>query len=264
VRASLGGEGGGKTLAPMAKQIDLTVARRPLDRRAADMLREQILGGGFPPGHRLVEAGLAEQLGVSRGTVRAALSELAHEGLVQQIAYTKWLVPELSAHDVWELYTLRSSLEGLAAGLAAAAARRQKMTALEEAFARLEAAVAGQRRGAAAAADSALHKTIVALSGHRRLVEHYRIIEQQVQRYIASSNALLADPGDLVTQHAPLVGAVLAGKAVQAERLARAHNVSEGRIFAAHLERLAGDKVATLPAPRPGRRTARAAPPAKH
>src|SRR5207248_1970559 len=122
----------------MARQIDLTVARRPLDRRAADMLREQILGGGFPPGHRLVEA-------------------------------------------------------------------------------RLEAAVAGQRRGAAAAADSALHKTIVALSGHRRLVEHYRIIEQQVQRYIASSNALLADPGDLVTQHAPLVGAVLAGKAVQAE-----------------------------------------------
>ena len=85
-----------------------------------------------------------------------------------------------------------------------------------------------------------------------------------MQRYIASSNALLADPGDLVTQHAPLVGAVLAGKAVQAERLARAHNVSEGRIFAAHLERLAGDKVATLPAPRPGRRTARAAPPAKH
>ncbi len=186
----------------MAKQIDLTVARRPLDRRAADMLREQILGGAFPPGHRLVEAGLAEQLSVSRGTVRAALSELAHEGLVQQVAYTKWLVPELSAHDVWELYTLRSSLEGLAAGLAAAQAKHQKTTALEEAFARLETAVAGQRRGAAAAADSALHKTIVALSGHRRLVEHYRIIEQQVQRYIASSNALLADPGDLVTQHA--------------------------------------------------------------
>lgn len=244
----------------MARQVDLTVARRPLDRRAADMLREQILGGAFPPGHRLVEAFLAEQLSVSRGTVRAALSELAHEGLVQQVAYTKWLVPELSAHDVWELYTLRSSLEGLAAGLAAAAARRQRMTALEEAFARLEAAVAGQRRGAAAAADSALHKTIVALSGHRRLVEHYRIIEQQVQRYIASSNALLADPGDLVTQHAPLVRAVLAGKAVQAERLARAHNVSEGRIFAAHLDRLAGDRIAVLPAPRPRRR----ATPAKH
>jgi len=247
----------------MARQIDLTVARRPLDRRAADMLREQILGGGFAPGHRLVEAFLAEQLSVSRGTVRAALSELAHEGLVQQVAYTKWLVPELSAHDVWELYTLRSSLEGLAAGLAAA--KRQKTTVLEEAFARLEAAVAGQRRGAAAAADSALHKTIVALSGHRRLVEHYRIIEQQVQRYIASSNALLSDAGDLVTQHAPLVRAVLAGKVLLAERLARAHNVSEGRIFAAHLERLAGDKVAAPPAPRPGRRTARTVPPsARH
>ena len=149
--------------------------------------------------------------------------------------------------------------------LAASKAASQSMAALDEALARLESAVAGGRRGAAAAADSALHKTIVALSGHRRLIEHYRIIEQQVQRYIASSNALLSDAGELVTQHAPLVRAVLAGKVMLAERLARAHNVSEGRIFAAHLERRVGNALAAPPAPRPGRRAARVpSPPAKH
>ncbi len=82
-----------------------TVERRSLDRRAADVLREEILSGRFPPGYRLVETWLAQQLQVSRGTVRAALSELAHQGLVDQVAYTKWSVPDLKAQDAWELYS---------------------------------------------------------------------------------------------------------------------------------------------------------------
>ena len=51
----------------------LKVHRRSLDRRAADVLREEILSRRFPPGFRLVETWLAQQLHVSRGTVRAAL-----------------------------------------------------------------------------------------------------------------------------------------------------------------------------------------------
>src|SRR5262249_1893339 len=56
--------------------IDLKLPKDRLDNRAADLLREQILSGRFAPGLRLVEATLAEKLGVSRGTIRAALSQL--------------------------------------------------------------------------------------------------------------------------------------------------------------------------------------------
>ncbi len=52
---------------------NLRLPKRRLDGQAADVLREQILSGRFAPGLRLVEAALADQLGVSRGTVRAAL-----------------------------------------------------------------------------------------------------------------------------------------------------------------------------------------------
>src|SRR5579871_2342094 len=113
------------------------VDRRSLDRRAADVLREEILSGRFPPGYRLVETWLAQQLQVSRGTVRAALSELAHQGLVDQVAYTSWSVPDIRAQDAWELYTLRASLEGLGSYLAAEAMTPAKSGELTAAFERL-------------------------------------------------------------------------------------------------------------------------------
>jgi DNA-binding GntR family transcriptional regulator len=218
--------------------VDLKLSKRRLDRQAADVLREQILSGRFAPGLRLVEAALAEQLGVSRGTVRAALSELVHEGLVLQVAYTKWMVPELSAEDAWELYTLRGSLEGLAARLAAERRTPVTMAALSDAYERLAGAVAGERRSAVATADLALHKTIVGITGHRRLIAQYKLIEQQVRHYIATSNAQIYDLHQIIDEHEPIVKAIMAGDAARAERLAHDHNAPEVARFAAELARL--------------------------
>ena len=205
------------------------VDRRSLDRRAADVLREEILSGRFPPGYRLVETWLAQQLQVSRGTVRAALSELAHQGLVDQVAYTKWSVPDLRAQDAWELYTLRACLEGLASFLAAEALTPANAEELTASFARLVAAAEVGKVGPAVEADLALHKTIVALAGHGRLLKQHGILEQQVRRYMPSSNALINDTREIGDQHRPLVEAILGRRAAEAEALAKAHNMTEGR-----------------------------------
>ncbi len=233
----------------MTSAVNLKLPKRRLDSQAADVLREQILSGRFAPGLRLVEATLANQLGVSRGTVRAALSELAHEGLVSQVAYTKWMVPELSATDAWELYSLRGSLEGLAARLATERRTAETMTALREAYLRLEAAVATERRSAVAAADLALHKTIVAITGHRRLIGQYKLIEQQVRHYIATSNADIVDLHELLDQHRPIVQAIAGGDAERAERLAHDHNAPEVQKFAAELAPANGQHGEILPLP---------------
>jgi DNA-binding GntR family transcriptional regulator len=222
--------------------VDLKLSKRRLDRQAADVLREQILSGRFAPGLRLVEAALAEQLGVSRGTVRAALSELAHEGLVSQVAYTKWMVPELSAQDAWELYTLRGSLEGLAARLAAERRTPATMAVLSEAYERLAGAVGSARRSAVATADLALHKTIVGITGHQRLIAQYKLIEQQVRHYIATSNAQIYDLHQIIDEHQPIVKAIVAGDAGRAERLAHDHNAPEVARFAAELVRMNEEK----------------------
>jgi DNA-binding GntR family transcriptional regulator len=232
----------------------LKVHRRSLDRRAADVLREEILSGRFPPGFRLVETWLAQQLHVSRGTVRAALAELAHQGLVEQVAYTKWSVPDLKAQDAWELYTLRASLEGLASFLAAEAMTPAAQASLKVSFERLSAAAKDGKVGPAVEADLALHKTIVALANHRRLSKQYEILEQQVRRYMASSNALMHDTREVGDQHRPLVEAILAGKPAEAEALAKAHNMTEGRKLFDRLKEIERAEVVSLPRPRESRR----------
>src|SRR5476649_2386395 len=142
----------------MPNSPSLKVHRRSLDRRAADILREEILSGRFAPGFRLVETWLAQQLQVSRGTVRAALSELAHQGLVDQVAYTKWSVPDLKAQDAWELYTLRASLEALASYFAAEAMTPVGQASLKASFDRLAAAAVAGKLRPAVEADLAFHK----------------------------------------------------------------------------------------------------------
>jgi DNA-binding GntR family transcriptional regulator len=234
----------------------LKVHRRSLDRRAADVLREEILSGRFPPGFRLVETWLAQQLHVSRGTVRAALAELAHEGLVDQVAYTKWSVPDLKAQDAWELYTLRACLEGLASNLAADAMTAEGSTLLSDSFARLVAAANAGKVGPAVEADLAFHKTIVALAGHSRLSRQYEILEQQVRRYMTSSNALMHDTREIGDQHRPLFEAILAGESAEAEALAKAHNMTEGRkLFDRLTEMEKSEVVSLLPVRGPRRLT---------
>ena len=216
----------------------VAIKKQSLDKQAAAGIRQQILSGGFAPGFRLVETWLAEQFGLSRGTIRAALSELSHEGLVTQVAYTKWVVTEISGDDTWELFTLRSALEGLGARMAAQKMTPDNSRLLSAAYKELVAAAGAGDRAAVTEADFALHKLIIDLSGHRRLGAQYRLIEQQVRLVIASSNALLPTIDQIVDQHEPIVKAILAGQATNAERLIRHHNLSEGEALTAHVRAL--------------------------
>jgi DNA-binding GntR family transcriptional regulator len=221
----------------MRRADALKVDRRSLDWRAADLLRERILTGQLPHGHRLVETELAEELDVSRGTLRAALRTLSHEGLIAQFAYTKWMVPERSHADAWELYTLRGSLEGLAARLVAQDQRTDSISSVRAAFDTLVAAVAAQSHSGVAEADAALHKTIVTAAGHRRLVDQYQLLEQQIRHYIIWSNARIVDLHQMVPAHQPLVEAIVAGDVELAANLGQAHNAPEVEKAAADMRR---------------------------
>lgn len=218
--------------------LSALIRREPLDRQAASVIRARILSGEFGPGYRLVETQLAETLELSRSTVRAALSELAHEGLVEQIAYTRWEVPGLSDRDAWELYTLRSALEGLGARLVAEQLTPEGTRQVKLAFAALKDAAKRNDRANLTEADAALHTLIIRLSGNKRLERQYTVIEQQIRRYIASSNALITEPESIVAQHEPIVAAILGGRGAAAEREARRHNLEEGARLAEQLRTL--------------------------
>jgi DNA-binding GntR family transcriptional regulator len=207
-----------------------TINRQSLEAQAADLLRRQILRGELQAGQRLLETAIADRFGLSRGTVRAALRRLIEEGLVCHVPYTGYQVIDFSDHDLWELYTLRAALESLGTRLAALRIDDHGARQLRAAFAQLTAAAQSQDHEGADRLDRELHKLIIRLSGHERLLDHYTRVENQFRVYIALSNREV-DAREICESHRELVESVCAGDAEQAEKLARANIVPPEQIL---------------------------------
>ncbi|HEX8754807.1 MAG TPA: GntR family transcriptional regulator [Steroidobacteraceae bacterium] len=216
-------------MSPDGEVMD-TIDKQSLEAKAADLLRRQILGGELRAGERLLETPIADRLGLSRGTIRAALRRLIEEGLVCHIPYTGYQVIELSDHDLWELYTLRGALESLGTRLAALRIDEHGMGQLRAAFAQLLTAAETEDHEGADRLDRELHKLIIRLSGHERLLQHYVRVENQFRVYIALSNREV-DAREICESHRELVESLCSGDAERAERLARANIVPPDQII---------------------------------
>src|SRR5487761_867839 len=94
-----------------------------LRRSLAAHLHDAILRAELSPGERIVEGKLARELGVAQGSLREALQELEHQGLVTRRDNLGTFVIKPSASDVEDIYVVRRQLEPLAARLA-----RERMT----------------------------------------------------------------------------------------------------------------------------------------
>ncbi|GAB3626271.1 GntR family transcriptional regulator [Pandoraea terrae] len=86
---------------------------------AYDTMRKRILSGQYQPGTQLKEEHLADELGMSRTPVRAALKKLSEDKLVSVEANRGVFVAGWTRWDIEEMFSLRALLEPHAARLAA-------------------------------------------------------------------------------------------------------------------------------------------------
>lgn len=140
-----------------------------LRRRLATHLYDAIVRAELRPGERIVEARLARQLRVAQGSLREALQELEHQGLVTKQDNRGTFVIKLAAEDVEDIYVVRQQLEPLAAKLA-----RERLTPdhLAEMVALVNSMeAAGSRRNFVELlkTDLAFHRLIWRLSGSQSI-----------------------------------------------------------------------------------------------
>ncbi|WP_432878629.1 GntR family transcriptional regulator [Kribbella sp. CA-245084] len=144
-----------------------------------DAVREDIASGRLAPGQRLVEADLAEQYGVVRSGVRAALLDLSAEGLVERIPQRGSRVRTLSLEEAIEVTEARMVLESLCAAKAAARITERGIVDLRALGDRMAAAVADGDDLGYAELDDALHRLIRELSGQQTattIIERLRVL----------------------------------------------------------------------------------------
>lgn len=137
----------------------------------ATRITELIEVGELPPGTQLSEVALAEELGVSRNTLREAFRLLARDGLVDHIPNRGVFVHTFTREDVADLWGYRSFVE-----VGAVRAAEVDSVRFRDSLARMRAADAMARAGvgvgdwrAVGTANNAFHQAIVDLAGVRRL-----------------------------------------------------------------------------------------------
>jgi DNA-binding GntR family transcriptional regulator len=147
---------------------------------AADRLRQEILSGGAAPGDLLAESAVAQRLGVSRVPVREALFTLEREGLVEFSSTGRAYVKALTPQDFEELYTLRITLEPLAARLAASRLKLDNGC--------LEKNIAATQRAKSVKdvtrLDLEFHEIILNASGNARLLKLWQSMRGELELWL--------------------------------------------------------------------------------
>lgn len=82
-------------------------------------LRGLIVDGELKPGSRVAEPLIVERFGVSRTPARAALAQVAAEGLLDKRERSGYEVRAYTEQDIYQAIEIRGTLEGLAARFAA-------------------------------------------------------------------------------------------------------------------------------------------------
>jgi DNA-binding GntR family transcriptional regulator len=138
-------------------------------------VRAAIVENRYPPGQRLVEQRIAEELGLSRTPVREALRMLEAEGLVVSERNRGAMVRPLSPTEVVDLYGLRIRLESYAVEVATERATEEELgelVAAADAFTDVRRALdAGTVENVRELheANRRLHDGILAAARHHRL-----------------------------------------------------------------------------------------------
>ena len=169
---------------------------------AAQGLRDMIVGGVLAPGERVIETRVAEQLGVSRPPLREAMKVLENEGLIQQVPRRGAIVTPLSLHDVYEIVTLRDTLEDMGVRLGVPVHSSERLDRLHVALDTMEENARLGREDTATRDSYAFHLALVGLSGHQRLEDAYRSMALQLLRYMNLNRRVRAEHESLVERAA--------------------------------------------------------------
>jgi DNA-binding GntR family transcriptional regulator len=148
------------------RQISFEILRA----RVAQAIRTAILRGELPPGCRVTQEQLAEQLGVSREPVREALVLLQREGLVHAQPNRRATVATLDRKLINDVYAFREAVEASVVGTLARLPTLD-LAAGRQIVARGRVAVPEGDLAALIDLDMAFHTFLYESSGNRVVVD---------------------------------------------------------------------------------------------
>jgi DNA-binding GntR family transcriptional regulator len=196
---------------------------KPLREVVFDVLRTAITSGSLPPGERLMENQLAEQLRVSRTPVREAIRKLEQEGFVVMVPRRGTYVADISIRDINEVFEIRTALEVLAAGLAAARMTEDDLEKLERLLVEIGQLIEQDDTSKLVEADCRFHEILYSASYNRTLANIINNLREKITPYRLISYSYPGRAKISLEEHRRLVEALAQRSPALAEQVARKH-----------------------------------------
>lgn len=181
-----------------------------------------IISGELNPGDRIVESKLARDLGISQTPVREALRQLQGEGIILIVPNKGPQVCDLTKKDVFEIYSIRSMLEGLAFRQATQSVNDRDIERLEGIYEEMKQKMDDPEVKDLLSHSARLHQMVVDLSKHSRIIEMYK----SISFHVALINRILGTKSTKqkeVEQHLELIEAMKRRDPDYAEQTIRKH-----------------------------------------
>jgi DNA-binding GntR family transcriptional regulator len=187
-------------------------------------LRHRILNNELPAETRLVEANLAAEFGVSRGTIRDAMRSLQAEGLIAIVPRRYSVVTRMSPEDAEDVCFARYVLEDAGFDHGFGANRKALVRNLRVAMEHMSVAARTDDLDALVAGDTRFHELLIDVSGRHRLKDLWSMLNSQMgalmrEEIDRQGISLL----DAVERHRGILEAVSEGDVTRLRRELRIH-----------------------------------------
>lgn len=198
----------------------LPVKRTNLRKRLVRSLFEAIVKGEFKPGDRMLEGPLARQLQVAQSTLREALQDLEHQGLVTKYDNRGTFVTDISLEEIDQLYAVRKQLEPFAAALSRSRMTSTTYAELSQLLEKMHTAGKNHDLMELAIVDLEFHQMIWHLSGNKWLERALRLVGPPLLAfdYVALYGAPTYDFEKAYRQHRSLLDALYTGTPEEARK----------------------------------------------
>jgi DNA-binding GntR family transcriptional regulator len=188
--------------------IALPIDRQGLASAVTSKLRDMIVEGVLPPGTRLNERVLCEQLAVSRTPLREAFKTLAVEGLIDLLPNRGAVVARMSVADIEQTFEVMGALEGLSGQLACERITDGEIAEIRALHYEMLAAHARRDLPAYYRVNHVIHDCINAAANNAVLTQTYLQINARIQSLRFRSNFNQDKWDQAVKEHGAMLAAL--------------------------------------------------------
>jgi phosphonate utilization transcriptional regulator len=146
-------------------------------------IERAILVGEYPPGSKLIEATLADKMGVSRGPVREAFRMLEEAGLVRTEKNRGVFVRDIPIDEAVEIFDLRAAMDELVGRQLAKNITPAELKEIKALVDAMEKAVKAEDTREYHLLNLRFHDRLVEMAGNRKLTAIYRKLIKELSLF---------------------------------------------------------------------------------